>query len=365
MNKLHYYKELDGVRAIAALMIMYFHFMFELYPEPNTILFLLKKISVFGQTGVTLFFVLSGFLITRILINSKSESGYFKNFYIRRSLRIFPLYYFFLILYYGILIPLVYNKSLEIQSTWPYWIYMQNVARTFSWESTGPTHFWSLAVEEHFYLFWPLVVYFCSTKRLLQVIGVIILFALFCRIVLINEGYLYGTNFFTFTQIDCLAIGSILALNEIKQWISFRTIVISGSALITLLIVAWIFWGGEALTLVQYLKLPIIATFYLGLIGTLISGKTFLNRVFENKFLQYSGKISYGLYVYHPACFYIIFQYTNLNNLFFEFVLSFVLSYVIASLSYYAFEVKFIKMKKSFENKTLKMESVVDGNDLN
>src|SRR5689334_3773086 len=103
---LRYHKELDGVRAIAAFMVIFFHFWhegeFNLSP-------LLTRISNFGRTGVSLFFVLSGFLITRILIATKESPGYFSSFYIRRSLRIFPLYYLFLSLTF-IIIPLISGK---------------------------------------------------------------------------------------------------------------------------------------------------------------------------------------------------------------------------------------------------------------
>jgi peptidoglycan/LPS O-acetylase OafA/YrhL len=84
---------LDGVRAVAALLVMFLHFSLANHvPEA------IKHISTFGQTGVDLFFVLSGFLITRILVSSRSSPTYFSHFYIRRALRIMPLYYLFLIL---------------------------------------------------------------------------------------------------------------------------------------------------------------------------------------------------------------------------------------------------------------------------
>ena len=108
--KLKHFKELDGVRAIAALMVMFFHF-FQNLDTQNVILISVKKYAIFGQTGVSLFFVLSGFLITRILLNTKHSESYFKNFYIRRALRIFPLYYLFLIIFY-FLIPFFENSAI-------------------------------------------------------------------------------------------------------------------------------------------------------------------------------------------------------------------------------------------------------------
>ncbi len=150
--KLIYYKNLDGIRAIAALMVMFFHFFASIKINTPTLSVLLK-LSIFGQTGVTLFFVLSGFLITRILISTKHNTDYFKNFYLRRTLRIFPLYYLFLLIYYYIY-PLIFNTGFTpIKDQLYFYAYIQNFAETFHWTANGPNHFWSLAVEEHFYLF--------------------------------------------------------------------------------------------------------------------------------------------------------------------------------------------------------------------
>lgn len=110
MPKITHIHTLDGLRGIAALMVMFFHFNWQSFNFS-----LINKVAVFGQTGVDLFFVLSGFLITRILIFTKENhsNNFFYNFYIRRSLRIFPLYYGFLILVYFVL-PLFKIVSYEL-----------------------------------------------------------------------------------------------------------------------------------------------------------------------------------------------------------------------------------------------------------
>ena len=165
MRKISYIKELDGIRAIAAWMVMFLHF-FQMLNINTGIFFYINKVAIFGGTGVSLFFVLSGFLITRILISSKLKKNYFKNFYIRRSLRIFPLYFLFLLFYY-VAYPLVLNeKFVSFHNQIYYWVYLQNFALTFNWTSVGPLHLWSLAVEEHFYLIWPLLVYLLDIKWL-------------------------------------------------------------------------------------------------------------------------------------------------------------------------------------------------------
>lgn len=346
---LKYYKELDGVRGIAALMIVFFHFMKGGFFNDSEHYIWLHKISKFGQTGVTLFFVLSGFLITRILLKAKDGEGYFSTFYIRRSLRIFPLYYLFLVLTYFV-IPLIINEPIEsFKYTWTYWLYLQNFAITFNWKNIGQNHLWSLAVEEHFYLFWPVLIYYCSVKRLVQMIGVITLLSLLCRIYLIHIGH--GTFYFTFTTFDCLAIGALLAVNEIRQWFSVRLLQIGAGVLFVLLVLMWVIFGSKESLVVQYFKLPITALFYLCCIGILILRETFLNKLFKSKFLTFTGKISYGLYIFHPVCFYYLYKYNLRFNLIPALVVYFAVSYLIATISFYGFENKFIKLKKRFESK--------------
>ena len=121
-----------------------------------------------GWIGVELFFVLSGFLITGILHDSKGTPGYFRNFYARRVLRIFPLYYATLLVFATLhwLAPLGF--PLESQELWVWMLtYLTNVGMV--WQGFGGlAHFWSLAVEEHFYLFWPLVVWRLNRRQLMR-----------------------------------------------------------------------------------------------------------------------------------------------------------------------------------------------------
>src|ERR1700744_2827189 len=101
--ELKYFPELNALRGIAALMVLFFHYMLSTDSKSHPSLHLLYKVSVFGQTGVTLFFVLSGFLITRILLSTKHTKKYFAGFYTKRMLRIFPLYYLALVLFYFVI----------------------------------------------------------------------------------------------------------------------------------------------------------------------------------------------------------------------------------------------------------------------
>jgi peptidoglycan/LPS O-acetylase OafA/YrhL len=213
-NKLSHILALDGVRGMAALMIMIFHYWqgdgFHRLGFSDSF----GKVAVFGQTGVDLFFVLSGFLITRILISTKDSPNYFRNFYGRRALRILPLYYFFLVIYYFIVPWLEKTPVDAFRTTWWYWFYLQNVPDTFNQlHSAGPFQYWSLAVEEHFYMIWPLIVYFAPVRSLERFSLVLIGAAIIFRAIFIF-GFKVGVFYFTLCRMDALAFGTLLACLE-------------------------------------------------------------------------------------------------------------------------------------------------------
>lgn len=349
--KLKYYNNLDGIRAIAALMVMIFHF-FQAF-DPNSYFWqTIKKVSVFGQTGVTLFFVLSGFLITRILINTKETEGYFKNFYLRRTLRIFPLYYLFLILSYFIVPYILDAKIPDFSQQIYYYLYLQNFASTFSWDAVGPSHFWSLAVEEHFYLFWPLVIYLFSRKNLIKIIIGIIVFALLLRIYMVNKDL--DVFKFTFTRFDSLAIGAILAILELKNYFTSENIkkfVILLCGIFIPTITIWLFISGDKNTYIQIFKYLLISFTYFSLIGFILCLKNdhLINKFLRSRFLVYTGKISYGLYVYHPLAYALCDNYLNTNSQIINLLIRFTATYILAALSYHFFESAFLRLKKYFE----------------
>src|SRR5436190_1162893 len=163
---------LDGVRGIAALMVMSFHY----WDGAGS------RWPALGQTGVDLFFVLSGFLITRILLAARDSPGYFRNFYARRALRILPLYYGFLAVHQLLLPRLQGRESPPFARAWWFWVHLQNIPTTFpGLIADGPGVYWSLAVEEHFYLVWPVLVLVVPSRWLPRVAGAVIVLALAAR----------------------------------------------------------------------------------------------------------------------------------------------------------------------------------------
>jgi peptidoglycan/LPS O-acetylase OafA/YrhL len=346
--KLKYYTNLDGIRAIAALMVIAFHSLGSL-PGDSKFIFILNKVMIFGQTGVDLFFVLSGFLITRILIKTKNGNNYFLNFYSRRTLRIFPLYYLFLIVFY-IAVPFLTDVPLySFNEQIYFYTYFQNFSFTFDWGANGPRHYWSLAVEEHFYLFWPLCIYFFNIKVIKYLIFAMILFAIGLRIIMLYNGY--GVFYFTLTRFDSLGVGALLALLEIKNVFlkNNKNNFLIATVFFLGLVALWGLVVKEGIFKESF-KYLIYSLLYFSFIGYILclKEKHLINRFLESTVLQFLGKISYGLYVYHPLVLIIMHKYLNTGLLLLDFGLMIAITIIIAHLSFIYFEKKFLNFKKYF-----------------
>jgi len=325
-----YYPELDGVRAIAALLVMLFH------AVQSGLLPLPFSVSV-GQTGVDLFFVLSGFLITSILLKANpGDWSEVRTFYTRRVLRIFPLYYLALLLYW----PLFQKPS------WFFWVYLQNFWISFGRIANGPVHFWSLAIEEQFYLVWPFLVLFVSRKRLLPILTGTIIFAAVLRFGL-ALGH-HNVFVLTFTRLDGLSAGAILAtLNSRHSLVRWARLMLSAAAfaLIASAILGHFFRNTENAIFVA-LKYTLLTTVYAGAVGWLLCRpESTAAKLLSVRWLRYIGRISYGLYVYHPFVFTWTYSHFPGAPVLERVSLGVALSLLIATVSWYAFEIWFIRLK--------------------
>ncbi len=347
---------LDGLRGIAALMVMGFHF-FQTYPfEGSGIGKWLQQFTVFGQTGVDLFFVLSGFLITRILLATRGRADYFSSFYLRRSLRIFPLYYFALALNYFVLMPLLQEPIPALKLQWWYWCYLQNIPDTFTTlQAVGPGHFWSLAVEEHFYLVWPLVVFLIPQRRMALVCYLALIVAFLSRWLLLSQGA--GVFYFTPCRIDALAIGALLATWERDGSLSSRTrlFLVGGMVFALALFGMMVAYGSQGRSEVQLVKFLIFALFYGCVLGILRNQGDARIPLLSGRFLRWTGKISYGLYVYHPFVYSLLGLW--LHDLSLPkpilFIAFFASTYLVAWISYRVLESPLLLLKNKFTTPTV------------
>jgi len=304
---------LDGVRGLAILMVMALHFLNSSTAQ-GTLERAIAKVASYGSWGVDLFFVLSGFLITGILIDAKSSARYFRNFYVRRTLRIFPLYYGVLLLLFVVLpaLPLPYPGGLAESAShqrwlWPYGVNFY-VAAHNDWVALPyVTHFWSLAVEEHFYLFWPLVVLICPPKLFVRVCVALILTALGLRCALAFRGASYiELEVLTPLRLDALCAGGLLAeltrragMERVARW--SRPALVVAAGLVFLSSAAGTQTHGALRDVVLALRVTFVAlTFGALLVLSVAAARTsLLGRFFGSPVLRFFGKYSYGLYVFH------------------------------------------------------------------
>ncbi len=323
-----YFPQLDGVRAVAALMVMGFHFC-----QFKGV----GGIAILGQTGVDLFFVLSGFLITTILLLAEpGDWREVRTFYARRALRIFPLYYAYLI-GASLLGPAV--------SGW-FWIYLQNIAIAAGAKVVGPNHFWSLAVEEQFYLVWPFLVLFLPRRWLPRTLWSLVAIAVLSRVLLVGSGI--SSFYFTVSRLDGLSAGGLLAVySQTGQLRGWRGRLIGIAAVSAgLLWLEWWRFHAQALPWVQISKLTLGTGFYAAAVGYLVvSNNGIANRIFSLPALRYTGRISYGLYVFHPAVFVFVLARTRGWRTPVQLIGCFAAVFLVALLSWYGMESRLLRLK--------------------
>ncbi len=345
MKKETYFIQLDGLRFFAVLMVMIAHWLQWQWGNP------IVKAIPFGH-GVILFFVLSGFLITRILLTYKdrytelnlNKSQLILQFYKRRFLRIFPLYYA-LILFLFIL----NFENTRLISPWLF-TYTSNIYQSIHQSYIGSfNHFWSLAVEEQFYLFWPILLLFIRKKATFYLIITTIVAAIIYRAILFsNDAHWMSISYSTLSSMHSLGIGALLAYISIyhkavlaklshSKWL----IAIISFYLIQLIIHRYF--------QIQWMK-EILDEFFFSILSFFIILKAFFNGykygvkiILENRFIRYGGQISYGLYVFHvfiPK----LYEYVSLkiglsiSNKYAEFILFFFVTVLLSHLSWKYFE---------------------------
>ena len=337
--------ELDALRGIAAVAVLYCH---------------LPRGFWFGATGVDLFFVLSGFLITGIIQRNLDQPQFLRAFYWRRSLRILPLYYLVLLLAYGV--NLIRTTPADTTGFAFYLAYLQNIHQY--WGSETPPvdlalgHTWTLAIEEQFYLIWPVALLLLRGRARFWLAGLFIVLPIALRFQGLPKTVLFGHT-------DSLAMGALLA------WIMLQTKSLkrewkascyAGIAIASLIAYWAMFWklcsenatftGGEFLQMT--LPVSVISLAYFGVIGLFVcmSGSPWL-AMFRNKHLVRLGTVSYGLYLYHLVL------YENLDTLvkfrwemgdpWWLDVIKVTVSLIVAAVSWHFFEKPILRYKDRFQ----------------
>jgi peptidoglycan/LPS O-acetylase OafA/YrhL len=262
-------------------------------------------IPYFGWLGVDLFFALSGFLITGILMDTKGSPGWLFRFYARRTLRIFPLYFAFLAFLFLALVPLVASTfpeqaaAVRGNAVW-YWTYTVNLLVAWQGEGAAPLktlHLWSLAVEEQFYLLWPWAVLALSRERLIVLCGGLLVLAIALRLLPLP---MEEPGYFTFVRLDGIVTGSLLALSVRgpQGWrVLPRPPAIRRALVVALPVMLLTLLAGSAMPGALQPIMPTARALVFA--GAVAYAATAPSRLLGSRPLRALGRYSYGLYVVH------------------------------------------------------------------
>ena len=368
--------ELDGVRGIAIGGVMALHFVCNMVVTPHSLIErAASKATSYGVWGVDLFFVLSGFLITGILYDAKGGAHYFRSFYVRRTLRIFPLYYGVLLVLM-VLIPASVLSAhapalLEARDAQLWlWSYLSNVYLAIKGDFSLPylSHFWTLAIEEHFYLVWPLMIAVLSRQAAMRACIALSICSLALRIAILYIGpNEISAQVLTPCRLDTLCVGAWFALAargpdgidplgaRVRR---FMPVAAGGVLLLSL----WHVATTVGDRIVVSARGTVLAIFF-GAFITLVAwqgGPPALRRGLRARWIVTLGKYSYGLYVFHAIVAYVMHERKTLASdesvigspalaLFVHALGAVLLSLLISFASYELYEVRFLRLKQRFE----------------
>jgi peptidoglycan/LPS O-acetylase OafA/YrhL len=371
---------LDGLRAIAILAVIVCHVNISFptrFPSSRAN-HLITAISSAGWAGVDLFFVLSGFLITGILYRAKGSEKFYRNFYIRRALRIFPLFYAYTMAIVVVL-PMVFSGgkynalTFWLHSSWldraSVFAYFYNFrAASIAHHLPLVNHFWSLAVEEHFYLVWPFVVLRFPRPVLMRLCLAGGCVSLLLRLALMNSpSGLFAAYLLTPCRLDGLLLGAWLALASLDDtaWkkvgrVAPYTSVVAAAGVAAIAINRGHFYDiippgapNDSRPIVTA-GISLVSVLFAATLAIVVRGGR-LTRWLEVPLMRRIGLYSYGMYVYHE-CVIMLVRQTNLLTGMSEarsklvlFAAATAITFAVAAASYHAFERPFLKWKSRYE----------------
>jgi peptidoglycan/LPS O-acetylase OafA/YrhL len=301
---------IDGLRGVAILLVLLHHL--TLYRPTAGLGYWVASVPVAGWTGVDLFFVISGFLITAILIDARGSDRYFVSFYARRTLRIFPLYYLVVFVSFAVLPALPAAEQLLVgpappPERWPYWLYLTNVTVADRGFSHGILDVaWSLAIEEQFYIVWAAVVWLCPPRGLGWLCAGLVVISPLLRLDAIGKGAdPVVTYVLTPYRADALATGALLAWAAGRGWLQTLAPAAGWVSILGLLALVGVsladgstWWWGPWWQRVGYTCAALTSGALL--VGALTRPRESLwTRVLSARWLRAFGKYSYALYLFH------------------------------------------------------------------
>jgi peptidoglycan/LPS O-acetylase OafA/YrhL len=368
-----YYRSLDGVRGVGIVFVLGYHFLLLSDYDWSTI--------GFSWIWIQMFFVQSGFLITRILLDDKNESAgqFFGRFYWRRILRIFPVYFGYLLI--ALVASTLFNVPEDFGSRAPtlftFTYNFADIARKIVRANLWFIHFWSLSVEEQFYLVWPLFIFLLGIRSLrVLVVAVIVLAPLF-RLWFVQHLMMDGITAemsgrvsysFTISQLDALATGAAIPILNLAQhvrrtgrWVAGMAFLLIAAGTLNFVMLhqqgvlisftSLGLSGGMVDNFQHVWSYSLVNLLFLFLILHLTTGR--YQGIFTLPIFVRLGKIVYGMYVIHMAVL-IGFDWLNeryIHNIALSFAMGFGATFLLADLSYRHFERRFLALKDSWIGK--------------
>ncbi len=360
-----YFPNLNGLRFIAAFLVIIHHI--EQIKSASKIASywgITPFIGIIGNLGVVLFFVLSGFLITYLLLAEEYsfKTISIKKFYIRRILRIWPLYFLIIIFAFFILPNITlftlpaFGKEVIYSNLWLklflYAIFFPNLVLALYGIVPYASHTWSIGTEEQYYLVWPVILKYFKKFRIILMLFIIMAYLLIAIFLSTHySDFIPHKNivkaFWSTFNLDCMAIGGIFAILLFQKSKSLKLLQNNMLFYATICVVVFLMLKGVYIPYIHY-------EFYAVLFGIIILNFATNDKIkitLENRLLNYFGNISYGLYMYHPIAIVLALAlgisigYTT-NWLIYP--LSIIFTLIISAVSYKYFESPFLKLKKNF-----------------
>lgn len=371
-----YFPNLNGLRFIAALAVIVHHIEQQKSDFHVANIYALPTIQLFGELGVVLFFVLSGFLITYLLLEEEHATGTIgiRNFYLRRILRIWPLY--FLIIILGLLIlpnlPLFNIPGFSWSDTYRHWqlkivfyiFFLPNLVSPLLGLVPYAAHTWSIGTEEQFYLIWPVLLKSIKKYRLLLMFIIMTVYLVMARALFSSRTDFLPLKsaliaFWPTFNIDCMAIGGFFAMllhtrHRLLKFFQNKYLFYFALVFTIFLLYKGVYFP---LLTVNHIKFPYLYKEFYALWFAIIilnfAANPHIHLSLEARPLRYLGKISYGLYMYQPIAIALAFQLAKYFQPIFNpllYTLSMALTVLLSAISYRYFESYFLKFKSAFSS---------------
>ncbi|MEZ4722071.1 MAG: acyltransferase [Flavobacteriales bacterium] len=358
-----YFPNLNGLRFIAAFAVFIHHneqlrglFHLNNFWKKDSPVFLI------GKLGVNMFFVLSGFLITYLLLQEIKVNGKInlKNFYTRRVLRIWPLYFFMVFLGFLVFpnfslfnLPIDFHPKLSIWIGYLLYLLMfPNLVSPLIGDFPFISHLWSIGAEEQFYVLWPILIGITQIRNFWGIFSLIGIY-LACEILLKLDLELW----FILDKV-LSAIYYVFNYSSMLIGCAFALVLFNKNSALKWLQQLWLFWSVTIILvwlIANGIRFPFlhfqIYSLLFGIVILNLASNSNISRVLEGKPFRHLGEISYGLYMYHPACIVVvinIFEWIGISNHASQFSFSFGLTYIVSLLSYRLFEKKILALKERF-----------------